>query len=68
MITNRYSTSPAKALWNFTQAIQWKQERGVAVATQASQEVLCGLQALLRQGLLVHHGNGVEHKILKVLS
>ncbi len=34
---------PAKALWDFSQAIQREQEGSVAVASQASQEVLRGL-------------------------
>lgn len=59
---------PAKALWDFSQAVEGEQEGSVAVATQASQEVLRGLQSFLCEGLLRHHSDGVQDEVLQVLS
>lgn len=59
---------PTETLGYFSKAIDRKQKGRVAIATQATQEVTRGTEALLCGCVLCYHGNGVKQEVLQVVT
>lgn len=65
---SRHKLLPAETLWDFSKAVDREEEWGIAVATEATQELASRRKALFCGCVFCYHGNGVKQEVLQVVA